>query len=131
MSEPFWYLASPYSKYPAGTEAACREVCVLAARLFRAGVLVYSPIAHTHAIAAAGGLGLGFEQWQAFDEALIEASHGVLVATMPGWCESAGVTAEIVIAHRLGKPVRYIDSNNLDVIGGPSDVFPGTRETAQ
>lgn len=108
-TEPFWYLASPYSRYPAGTEAAYRDVCALAARLFKAGVLVYSPIAHTHAIATIGGLDGHFEQWKGFDEALIAASCGMIIATMDGWRESAGIAAEIAICKRLQKPIRYVD----------------------
>lgn len=110
MSEPFWYLASPYSKYPLGTEAAYRDVCALAARLFKAGIPVYSPIAHTHAIAVIGGLDGHFEQWKRFDEAMIAASCGVIVAMLEGWRESAGIAAEIAICKRQRKPTRYCDT---------------------
>lgn len=84
-------------------------MCQIAAALFRAGVVVYSPIAHTHAIAKTGGLELGFEQWAAFDEAMIAASDGMIVVKMDGWQDSAGIAAEIVICKRLGKPVQYMD----------------------
>lgn len=105
----FIYLASPYSRYPGGIDAAHAEVCQIAAALFRAGTLVYSPIAHTHAIAKTGGLDLGFEQWAAFDEAMIAASDGMIVVKMDGWQDSAGIAAEIAICKRLGKPVQYMD----------------------
>lgn len=105
----FWYLASPYSKHPAGVDAAHAEACAIAAGLFRSGVQVFSPIAHTHAIAQTGGLGLGFDQWAAFDEAMIAASVGMIVAKMEGWRDSAGIAAEIAICKRLGKPVQYLD----------------------
>lgn len=111
----FYYLASPYSKYPGGPEAACADVSVLAARLFKAGVLVFSPIAHTHAIATLGGLAGHFDQWADFDEAMLLASRGMLIATMAGWRESAGIAAEIKICERIGKPVSYI-STDLDFI---------------
>ena len=44
----FWYLASPYSKYPEGTQAAFEMACWQAGLLIRAGVPVFSPIAHSH-----------------------------------------------------------------------------------
>jgi hypothetical protein len=113
----FYYLASPYSKYPGGPDRACADVCLLAARMFMAGVSVFSPIAHTHAIAVAGDLAGHFEQWAAFDEAMIAASEGVIVAMMQGWRESSGIAAEIEIAQRLGKPVRYMDTS-LNFVGG-------------
>ena len=33
--------------------------------------------------------------------------HEVHVLMLPGWQTSRGVTAEIVLAHELGKPVAY------------------------
>lgn len=107
----YHYLASPYSRYPAGHDAACQDVCLLAARLFNAGVLVFSPIAHTHAIALAGGLHGHFQQWAEFDEAMIAGSCGMIVAMMPGWRDSEGIAAEIEICGRLGKPVLYMDGD--------------------
>lgn len=114
----FWYLATPYSKYPLGTMLAHQHACELAARLFRAGINVYSPIAHTHALAEIGGLDGHFDQWAAFDEALIAASDGLIVAMMRGWRESAGIAAEIAICTRLDKPVRYMETT-LNFVEGP------------
>lgn len=113
------YLATPYSKYPGGVDQAHAEACWIAARLWKAGVQVYSPIAHTHAIEKIGGLGVGFEHWAAFDEALIAASDGMIVAKMPGWEDSEGIAAEIAICGRLGKPVRYLDPATLTLDEGP------------
>ena len=42
------YLATPYSKYPAGLQQAFVDAAKLAALLLRSGMNVYSPIAHTH-----------------------------------------------------------------------------------
>lgn len=132
----FWYLATPYSKYRAGTEAAYRDACALAAHLFRAGVQVYSPIAHTHAIAEIGGLAGHFERWAAFDEAMIRASDGLIVAaTMDGWRESAGIAAEIAICERLRKPVHYYTGATLNIAtaqsSGSRSEVPNTDVTDQ
>lgn len=50
----YWYLASPYSKYPAGIEAAFQDICKQTALLIRHKIPVYSPIAHTHPVAIHG-----------------------------------------------------------------------------
>jgi hypothetical protein len=102
----FWYLASPYSAYPGGTEAAVDDVAYIAARLLALGVPFYCPVAETHTIAATGIIDhLGHEEWMAHDIPILAAARGVLVAGMDGWEYSRGVTEEIEIAREAGKPV--------------------------
>lgn len=136
----FLYLATPYSKYPGGVDAAHTEACRIAAEMFREGRLVYSPIAHTHAIEKIGGLGVGFEHWAAFDEAMIAAADGMVVAKMDGWRDSAGIMAKIAICRRLGKPVwlrgtqphalhRLIRDYETLSPNSPQDIQPRTRRT--
>src|ERR1700686_5471517 len=45
------YLATPYTQYRDGIEAAFVQAASLAGRLLQARSFVYSPIAHTHPIA--------------------------------------------------------------------------------
>ena len=47
----YYYLGTPYSKYPYGLEMAYVEACRAAGRLIEFGIRVFSPIAHTHPIA--------------------------------------------------------------------------------
>ena len=54
------YLATPYSKFPGGIQAAFIDAACIAARLLRAGVKVYSPITHTHPIGRVGDHPAGF-----------------------------------------------------------------------
>lgn len=105
----FYYLATPYSRYPRGKEAAFRDACHAAAICFKAGILVFSPIAHSHYIAVYGDIDGGFGQWAAFDAAMIEASDGMIVVKMDGWEDSAGIAAEIEICRRHGKRVLYVE----------------------
>jgi len=107
----FYYLATPYSKHPRGTEAAFQEAIAAAVTCIRAGVMVYSPIVHTHPIAVAGELPGHFEQWAAFDKAMIAASEGIIVVQMDGWQQSSGIAAEIEMAAALGKPVLYVPAD--------------------
>jgi len=108
------YLASPYS-HPDRTVEALRfgEVCRIAGVLMARGLVVFSPIAHTHPIAERCELPRGWDYWQHFDEEFICVSEKVVVAMMPGWEQSKGVQAEIVIAKDKGIPVEYLDPNKL------------------
>jgi hypothetical protein len=109
--QPLVYLACPYShsdrsirvrRFHAANRAA--------ADLMKSGVMaVFSPISHTHSIAEAGGLPLGFEFWRQFDEAYLSVSNRLIVLTVDGWQESAGVCEEIRIAQELGIPIDYME----------------------
>ena len=102
------YLASAYSHPdPAVREQRFRDACRAAARLMRAGHVVFSPIAHGHPIAL-HGLPTDWMFWEPFDRHHLERCDEVIVLTLDGWRESAGVQAEIRIATELGKPVRYL-----------------------
>lgn len=114
--EGFWYLATPYSKYPQGIEAAFQCACSAAARLIERGVNVYSPIAHTHPIAMNGGLDpLDHTIWMPLDEPMMRAAHGLFVLEMPGWDTSKGVAEEIAHFKAAGKPIRQITWPGLAV----------------
>ena len=103
------YLASPYSHPNAIVrERRFRAACRVAARLIRAGLVVFSPVAHGHAIALCG-LPTEWEFWERHDRRFLEICDEVVVLTLDGWRESTGVRAEIQIAEQLGKPVRYLE----------------------
>ncbi|HUU98857.1 MAG TPA: DUF1937 family protein [Phycisphaerae bacterium] len=104
------YLASPYSHpAPAVRAERFRLACNTAATLMQAGHRVFSPIAHTHPIAEAGGLPLGWDFWEQYDREMIAACTEVWVLPIDGWEQSSGVQAEIALARSLGLPVRIID----------------------
>ena len=104
------YLAVPYSDPDSRIRQKRFEtVNKVAAALMNKGFLVFSPISHTHPIAEAGRLPLGWEFWKEYDESFIEWADEIHVLKLPGWKESTGVQAEISIAKRQGKPVNYIE----------------------
>ena len=106
----YWYLASPYSKYPAGLEAAFQEVCRQTALLIRHGIPVYSPIAHTHPIAIHGGMDpLDHGIWLPADLPLMRAAHGLIVCQMATWDQSYGIGEEIKEFTKLGLPIIYME----------------------
>lgn len=103
------YLASPYShEDPAVREHRFRVVCRVAARLMRHGHLIFSPIAHSHCIAEAGGLPTGWTFWEEYDRRMMRACDEVWVVMMEGWDRSQGVKAEIEYMKAAGKTVEYI-----------------------
>lgn len=104
------YLASPYS-HDDYTIRLFRftQVCSKAAQIMTTGVLVFSPIAHTHPIALGGNLPLGWEYWDEFDRRMIGACDELWVYMLAGWRESVGVTAEIKIADEMNKPVVMVE----------------------
>ena len=102
------YLACPYSHEDATVrEMRFRVVTEVASYLFKHGLLVFSPISHSHPIAYYGTPG-DWETWEAFDRRMIAACDEIGVLMLDGWEESTGVRAEIAIARELGKPVTYI-----------------------
>ena len=106
----FWYLASPYSKYPSGVHRAHVHVCQQAALLIQAGVPVYSPIAHTHPIALWGGLSpYDHDIWLPADKPIADAAGGLIVLKLEGWSKSFGIAEEIEWFAERGLPVIYME----------------------
>lgn len=105
----FWYLATPYSLYPTGIQAAFTDACHAAASLIRAGVPVFCPIAHTHPIAMVGEIDpLDHEIWLPADRPMMDAAKGLIVCKLYGWEESRGVAFEIETFKAAGKPILYL-----------------------
>jgi hypothetical protein len=110
MNDSYWYLASPYSKYPDGLDAAFEEVCRAAALLIRAGVRVYSPIAHTHPIAKYGNIDpYDHGIWLPADEPFMKKGCGLIVLRAKSWEISYGISVEIERFTEAKKPLVYMD----------------------
>lgn len=104
------YLATPYSHPDSEVrEGRFRAVNLAAAELMRSGLHIYSPISHTHPIALAGDLPLGWEYWQAYDRAILSACCKLIVLMLDGWNESKGVAGEVAIAQEMGMDIEYLD----------------------
>lgn len=102
------YLASPYSHPDSKVRHERFEaVCKQAAMMMKDGLLVFSPIAHTHPIASFGLPG-GWEYWQKYDRTMLERSDELAVLKLDGWKDSIGVKAEIEIACEIGLAIRFI-----------------------
>lgn len=102
----FLYLASPYSKFNAGLDAAFKAACEQTALLIRAGYNVFSPVAHSHPVAQFGNFDpLDCAMWLEQDEPFMEAAAGIVVLMLEGWQESVGVMHEINRFAEMDKPI--------------------------
>lgn len=105
----FYYLATPYSKYSAGLDSAFKLACWQTGLLIRAGVPVFSPIAHTHPIAQACRMDpLDHAVWMPADAPMMNAARGLIVCMAEGWDISYGVGFEIEAFRKAGKPIIYM-----------------------
>lgn len=111
------YVGTPYTKFPAGIEVAFQAACFLTGRLLRAGLKVYSPIAHTHPIAIHGGLDpLDHSIWLPFDAAMMDKADAMIVAMMDTWESSRGVRHEMDAFAAAGKPIYFMDTFDLSCV---------------
>lgn len=105
----YYYLGSPYSKYPHGRAMAYVEACKAAALLIRSGIPVFSPIAHSHGIAEIGDIDpYDHGIWLPVDKPMMDAAGGIIVLQLDGWYNSYGLQAEVFEFRQTGKPVVYM-----------------------
>lgn len=96
-----WYLASPYSGSPLGKDFAYQVAVQATAALTKRGLIVFSPIVHSHALtefSEPGTLGDKADDhqfWMNIDQDLFHRFDGLIVAAQPGWRTSKGVQMEI------------------------------------
>lgn len=108
------YLATPYSKYPAGLQAAFEDAACLAARLLIDGVRVYSPIAHTHPLAIYGKIDpFDHAIWMPFDTAMMTKADALIVAHLATWESSRGIKEEISVFAAAGKPIYDLNPDDM------------------
>jgi hypothetical protein len=105
----FWYLATPYTRYPMGRPRAFTDTARVAGSLLAAGVNVFAPIVHGHVLAtAAKNLKNDHEFWMAVNAPFMEPAIGVIVAQLPGWQDSIGIKAELAYFSEAKKPIVYL-----------------------
>lgn len=89
------YLFSPYSHDDDQVkEQRYDAACEYAAKLFRAGLHVFSPIAHCHGIARYGLPG-GIDFWRPYCDLMLSKSDSGVILGIDGWRESDGIKHEL------------------------------------
>jgi len=107
----YWYLAGPYSDDPMGRYD---EHIRALAHLIKAGIHVYSPIAHCHSVAARYGLPKDAAFWEDYNFAMIRPSNGLIVLLLPAWEKSKGTVGEIRYCKECGMPVWSLEPPSVD-----------------
>lgn len=116
----FTYVGTPYTRFPGGRDEAARLAAFYAALLMKRGLKVFSPIAHSHAVARVGELDeTDHDLWVVADEPFVFAASDLIVVMMEGWSESRGLQHEIKAFSNAGKPVRYIHPADLEAPAAP------------
>ncbi len=112
----FIYLASPY-RHP---DAEVREkrfirACIQAGLMMKAGLLVYSPIAHSHPIEtiAYGGVEQGIEFWMEQDLPMLKMCSMMQILMLDGWNESKGIRREVNHAIENEIFIGHIDEGDI------------------
>ena len=105
------YLASPYTS-TSKSEQLERFVNARnkTAELMHQGYVVFSPIAYSHQFHTVHCMPGDWSFWEMHDTAFIEWADEFWVLMLPGWQESRGIQAELSIAGRLGKAIRYLEA---------------------
>lgn len=102
----FVYLGTPYSRYSAGRHAAAYDAARHAAYLVRMGIIVFSPIVHSHHVAEIGHIDpLSYEIWMAQNEPFMSAAIAMIAVKLDGWRDSKGMAMEAEFFQRAGKPI--------------------------
>jgi hypothetical protein len=116
LYRPLTYLACPYTADTAKLRRERFAAAIKAAKYLMEseGLNVFSPITHSHPLHEIGMRG-DWEFWKRIDTEYLRLSEKVVVLMMPGWVESAGVTAEIKLATSMGIPVEYLSPKLLDL----------------
>lgn len=118
------YLASPYSVGKAGAYGEAntgtatanmrtrrfKAACKKAAELMKDGLVVFSPIAHSHSIELHGDNSLKTgDFWLNQDLEVLKHCDTLLVYRLEGWDRSRGIAKEIAFAEEHDIPVVYVD----------------------
>ena len=120
------YLATPYEPH-LKVGKAVREIIVrartaaaitcAAQRIHHAKTLVYSPIAHSHALDVEHfnryGKKVSYETWIEMDKRFFPIMDRLVVAKLPGWDKSKGIAIEIEDFEKQGKEVVMWDEFSL------------------
>lgn len=124
----YWYLGTEYTKYSGGIHNGWLLAVRTAADLLKKGIIVYSPIVHTHPIAIYGQIDpLDHNIWLPADKPFMEAARGLIVYQSPGWRESYGISKEINYFLSAEKPVLYMPMGGAEYIRSQIDDLPPRR----
>ena len=106
----YLYIATPYSKFPAGKTAAYYVALRAQQALVLAGIPVFVPIVHTHK--SDGALPVVVD-WLAQDFPLLAKATALVVLEAEGWDTSEGIAEERAFAKANGIPEYHLTYEDL------------------
>lgn len=110
----YWYLGTPYTKYPDGIWKAYEHASRQAGVLVKAGIPVFCPIAHSHPIAIHGDIDpADHDIWLPADRPMMDGAKGLIVCKLPTWEISYGLQHEIEYFSGQGKPVVFMEPGRV------------------
>ena len=109
------YLASPYShENELIRQRRYHLACRTAAKLMKADIAVFSPLANTIPAVEFGGLELSHHGFLRLDLPMLRRCDELLVLYLDGWQESIGVQQELGEAILLQKPITTIKEHEIE-----------------
>lgn len=119
QSRQLLYLACPYT-HPESEVMLARfnEATRVAAEMTKMELNAFSPITHSHPMAAHDVPGnWGF--WERIDKVYLSLSYAMVVLNLEGAAMSIGVNAEIGIAKRMNIPVYLLTDGKVSLYHHP------------
>ena len=111
----YFYLASPYTNPdPEIVEQNFQEVLVYSWLLHQKGIYHFCPIASCHQIAKTYGMPTDYLFWEGYNFSFIRNAKGIIIANIPGWERSKGVSHERRIAADQKKIVYLVTRTKND-----------------
>lgn len=108
-AETYWYLATPYSKFPGGIEAAFRLAVETRGLLLRGGVPTFSPIIHSHPVAVVCGIDpFDHSIWLPSEAPILRGASGLIMVMGESWEVSYGMAKEREIFEADGRPIEWM-----------------------
>lgn len=106
----YWYLATPYSKYPHGIEAAFRIAVEARGLLVKAGVPCFSPIIHSHPVAVMCDMDpFDHSIWLPSEEPILRGAFGLIMLRAESWELSHGMEVERKDFIENHKPIVWME----------------------
>lgn len=113
------YLATPYTRYRKGRDAAFAKANEIACHLIQRGVNVFSAVTYGHPLSYSEGGSLDpecSELWDRINDPFLDVSDALLVGLLDGWQESRGVHREVERFKQAGKPRFYLEPRTLVIV---------------
>lgn len=105
----YWYLASPFTKYPLGHEQAWLDVSRIKGELLLQNIYTYSPVCETWGTFKVCNLPPDHKFWHGDNMTKILPALGIIVCKLQGYDESDGIADEVADFRSFGKPIVWLD----------------------